>query len=152
MTPYSTTEEVLEVHTILNRTFRTGLTKSIAWRKWQLKQMWWMLCDNEKAIAAALRRDLNRHDFESYYADIGSVKTDILTHLAKVEEWAADEIPNAGFFFGTLGGARIRKEPLGVALILGSRYFGRRVCSRHDVPLYAGDESCNSTLTLESEC
>ena len=85
--------------------------------------MWWMVADNEEAIAKALHADLNRHDFESYYADIGGTKNDILAHLKNVEEWAADEIPDSGFLFKTLGGARIRKEPLGVALILGTWNF-----------------------------
>ena len=82
-----------------------------------------MVCDNEKAIAAALHTDLNRHEFETYATDIGGVKTDILLHLDNVEKWAADEIPDAGFLFGTMGRARIRKEPLGVALILGAWNF-----------------------------
>ena len=71
----------------------------------------------------ALHTDLNRHAFETHYADIGAVKADILTHLDNVEGWAADEIPDAGFLFGTLCKAYIRKEPLGVALIIGAWNF-----------------------------
>lgn len=123
MAPYTTSEELQEAHATLTKTFKSNLTKSLAWRKWQLKQLWWLITDNEKAIATALHTDLNRHDFETYYADIGSVKTDILFHLSKVEEWSQDEIPDAGFLFGTLGKARIRKEPLGVALIIGAWNF-----------------------------
>ena len=123
MAPFTTSEEVQAAHTIIHKTFKTGITKSIAWRKWQLKQMWWMVADNEKAITSALHTDLNRHDFETYCSDIRTVKTDILFHLNNVEAWAADEIPDAGFLFGTLGRARIRKEPLGVALIIGAWNF-----------------------------
>ena len=79
-----------------------------------------MVADNEEAIIKALRSDLNRHDLESYNLDIGGVKSDVLHHIKKLETWTADEIPDAGFLFGTLCGARIRKEPLGVALILGT--------------------------------
>lgn len=123
MAPFTTPEEAQAAHKTIHNTFKSGLTKSLAWRKWQLKQMWWMIGDNEKAIAAALHTDLNRHEFESYAADIRGVKDDILLHLNNVEKWAADEIPDAGFLFGTLGRARIRKEPLGVALILGAWNF-----------------------------
>lgn len=119
MPPFTTSEEVLEARATLEKTFESGLTKSIAWRKWQLKQVWWMVCDNEKAIASALHTDLHRHDFETYLIDIRGTKTDILNQLDKIEEWAADEIPDAGFLFGTLGRARVRKEPLGVALVIG---------------------------------
>ncbi|KAL8791339.1 MAG: hypothetical protein Q9195_005958 [Heterodermia aff. obscurata] len=123
MAPFTTPEEVQDAHRTIHKTFKSGLTKSIAWRKWQLKQMWWMVCDNEKEIAAALHADLNRHDFETHFIEFGTVKTDILHHLNNVERWAADEIPDAGFLFGTLGRARIRKEPLGVALVLGAWNF-----------------------------
>ena len=123
MAPYTTSEQLHAAHSTLVKTFQSGKTKSIAWRKWQLKQMWWMVSDNEKAIAKALHSDLHRHDFESYYADIGGTKNDILATLSHLEEWAADTIPDAGFIFRTLGGARIRNEPLGVALIIGTWNF-----------------------------
>ena len=120
---YTTPEQLDNAYTTIHETFKTGKTKSLAWRNWQLKQMFWMVADNEEAIVKALKTDLNRHEFESYYADIEGVKKDILHTLAHVEEWAADEIPDAGFLFGTLGSARIRKEPLGVALIIGTWNF-----------------------------
>ena len=120
---YTTPEQLENAYMTLHKTFKTGKTKSLAWRKWQLKQMFWMVADNEEAVAKALKTDLNRHEFESYYADIEGMKKDILNTLAHVEEWAADEIPDAGFLFGTLGSARIRKEPLGVALIIGTWNF-----------------------------
>ena len=123
MAPFTTPEELSDAYTTLTTTFKTGLTKSLAWRKWQLKQLYWMIFDNESAIAAALHKDLHRHDFESYYVDIGGLKKDILQHLSHVEEWAADEIPDAGFLFGTLCKARIRKEPRGVVLIIAAWNF-----------------------------
>ena len=120
---YTTPEQLDNAYTTLHKTFKTGKTKSLAWRKWQLKQVFWMVADNEEAIAKALNTDLHRHEFEAYYVDIEGVKKDILDTLTHVEEWAADDIPDAGFLFGTLGSARIRKEPLGVALILGTWNF-----------------------------
>ena len=116
---YTTPEQLDNAYTTLHKTFKTGKTKSLAWRKWQLKQLFWMVADNEEAFAKALNTDLNRHEFEAHYGDIIGVKIDILDTLRHVEEWAADDIPDAGFLFGTLGSARIRKEPLGVALIIG---------------------------------
>ncbi|KAF5591989.1 aldehyde dehydrogenase (NAD+) [Fusarium subglutinans] len=73
--------------------------------------MWWMLVDNEKAITEALAADLGRHEFEALTSDLHGLKTDILEHLNHVEEWAADEP------------ARIRKEPLGVVLVIGAWNF-----------------------------
>lgn len=112
----------------LFETFSTGRTKNVAWRKWQLKQCWWMIVDNESKMAEALKTDLNRNEFESYSMEIVGVKKDILEMLKHVDEWAADEKIDAGFIMGTLGKARLRKEPLGVAFIIGAWNFPYMLC------------------------
>lgn len=82
-----------------------------------------MIDDNEAAITDALRADLNRHDLESHLSDINGVKSDIIAHIKNLEKWTADVRPDAGFFFKNLAKARMRKEPLGVALIIGAWNF-----------------------------
>jgi len=37
MAPFTTPEELSDAYAALTPTFKTGLTKSLAWRKWQLK-------------------------------------------------------------------------------------------------------------------
>jgi aldehyde dehydrogenase (NAD+) len=59
-----------------------------------------MIVDNEKEILAALKTDLNRHEFEARASDLLSLKQDTLEHIQHLEEWAADEIPDAGLIFG----------------------------------------------------
>lgn len=108
---------------VLFKTFAKGKTKSLKWRQWQLKQCWWMLIDNEQRILEALRLDLNRHDFESLAADVAGLKKDTLEHIEHLAEWTGDVKPDAGFIFGTVGKARIRREPLGVTLIVGAWNF-----------------------------
>ena len=44
----------------LRATFATGRTRSVQWRKEQLRALGRMLSDNETAIAAALEQDLGR--------------------------------------------------------------------------------------------
>ena len=148
MVTYTASEHFDNAYPTLQKTFKSGKTKSIAWRKWQLKQIWWLVADNEDAMVKALHRDLHRHDFESYYTDIGVVKQDILVHLKNFESWAADEIPDAGLLFGTLCGARIRKEPLGVALILGTWNFPFVLCLG---PLIAAVSAGCAVLVKPSE-
>lgn len=89
MAPYTTSDQLDAVHSTLRGTFKSGKTKSVAWRKWQLKQIWWMIKDNEKAFSKALRADLNRHEFESLSAEIYPLEKDILTYINHVDEWAA---------------------------------------------------------------
>ena len=123
MTAYTTPEQIEAAYATLQGTFKTCKTKSLAWRKWQLKQIWWMVSDHEETICRALHSDLHRHDLESYFMDIGGIKQDLLLHINNFETWATDEVPDAGFLFSILCGARIRKEPLGIALILGTWNF-----------------------------
>ncbi|TLD31406.1 hypothetical protein PspLS_01746 [Pyricularia sp. CBS 133598] len=121
---YTSAETFREVHETLNATFASGKTKSIEWRKWQLKQLWWLVHDNEQAILEALNKDLGRHEMETRTADLAGLQGDIIEHIQHVEEWAATEpIEGAGVLFGTLGGAHIRKEPLGVAFVIGAWNF-----------------------------
>ena len=65
---YTTPEQLDIAYTTVHKTFKTGKTKSLAWRKWQLKQLYWMVADNEEAIVKALDTDLSRHEFESHYS------------------------------------------------------------------------------------
>ncbi|KAF2802844.1 aldehyde dehydrogenase [Mytilinidion resinicola] len=123
MSTYTTDAEFEDAYETIQRTFRSGKTKSLAWRKWQLKQIWWMIEDNEAEMVKALNTDLNRHEFETHFVEFMSMKNDVLDHLKHLEEWAADEIPDAGLIMGRLSGAHIRKEPLGVALIIGPWNF-----------------------------
>lgn len=115
MAPYD------EQYQTLRATFASQRTKSIKWRKWQLKQLWWMMEENEPRWQDALTADLGRHPFESATFEIQSYKRDILRALENVEKWAAGNAPEgAGVIFGRIGQAWLRKEPLGVALIIGT--------------------------------
>lgn len=109
-----------ESHATLNKTFATNITKSIKWRKWQLKQFWWMLEDNTDKFVESLHSDLHRNAFETVGLEIKGTQGDIVDALTNVDKWAAGEKPDAGFLFGTLGKAHLRKEPLGVCLIIGA--------------------------------
>lgn len=83
-----------------------------------------MISENEDAIVQALHSDLGRHESETLFADIQGVKKSILEHLNNLEKWVADEpVEGAGFIMGTLGKARIKKEPLGLVLIIGAWNF-----------------------------
>lgn len=87
-----------------------------------MKQFWWMVEDNEQRFVDALAKDLGRHPYESIAFEIRSMKADIVRGLENVEKWAAGHAPEgAGFIFGTLGKAWLRKEPLGVCLVIGEQ-------------------------------
>jgi aldehyde dehydrogenase (NAD+) len=120
---YTASAEFEAGYKTLFSTFASGKTKDPRWRTWQLKQIWWLIDDNENAIIEAINQDLRRPAFETYAIDLASTRNEILAHIRNLEKWAADTARNASFIFGKLGRSRIHKEPLGVALIIGAWNF-----------------------------
>jgi aldehyde dehydrogenase (NAD+) len=112
--------DIKDSHTTLTKTFATNITKSIKWRKWQLKQFWWMLEENSDRFVESLHSDLHRNSFETVGLEVKGTQADVIDALTNVDKWAAGEKPEAGFLFGTLGKAHLRKEPLGVCLVIGA--------------------------------
>jgi acyl-CoA reductase-like NAD-dependent aldehyde dehydrogenase len=105
----------------LRSSFAEGRTKNLAWRKWQLKQMFWMLDENESDFQEAMYKDLHRHPFESLAYDLAETKNAILEALDNIEEWAKGEAPpHGGILWNWIGRAWIRKEPFGVVLVIGA--------------------------------
>jgi len=66
------TTDIPEIVRRLRETFKTGRTRSIDWRKQQLRALEQMMLENEPAVAAALEQDLGRKPFEAWLADIAS--------------------------------------------------------------------------------
>jgi aldehyde dehydrogenase (NAD+) len=101
MSSYTSEAELLSTHQTLHATFKTGKTKSLAWRKWQLKQCWWMIHENFETMAEALKKDLNRDSFEAQSAELYSIKNTLLATIEKLEEWTKSVRPKGnGFIFG----------------------------------------------------
>ncbi|OJJ50133.1 hypothetical protein ASPZODRAFT_58612 [Penicilliopsis zonata CBS 506.65] len=121
---YTTPDEFKARYATLQATFASGKTKSVEWRKWQLKQFWWMMEDGEEALVAAMKGDLHRHPYESITVEIRAVKATVLEMLDHVEEWAKGEVPAApGLLFRLMGKTWIRSEPYGVVMVIAAWNF-----------------------------
>lgn len=121
---YTTQLDFKASYETLHATFKTGKTKDVRWRKWQLKQLWWLLTDNEAAFLDAFKTDLNRHPYDTVFMDLNGVKADILATLGSVDKWArGSAVEGAGIIMGYLGKAWLRREPLGVVLVIGAWNF-----------------------------
>ncbi|KAF8410523.1 hypothetical protein HHK36_003054 [Tetracentron sinense] len=89
-------EESLEE---LRQTFRSGTTRSVAWRKAQLRAILELVRENEERIFGVLQQDLGKHRTEAYRDE--------------------DRLPLI-FFPGT---GEVLPEPLGLVLIISSWNF-----------------------------
>ncbi len=105
--------------------FRTHKTKDLEWRRVQLRKLYWAVNDYEPQIVAALRQDLRRSDFESLLTEVEWLKKDCLFLLDHLDKYARDEKLRAPDVPATYSFMRfrLRKEPLGTALIIGPYNF-----------------------------
>jgi aldehyde dehydrogenase (NAD+) len=106
----------------LRKTFATGRTRSVEWRKQQLKAIEKMMAENEGAIAAALEKDLGRKPFEAWLADIAPTAGEAKDAAKNVRRWMRrryrllemSQLPGLGW---------IEYEPYGTVLIIGAWNF-----------------------------
>lgn len=116
------TEDIPSVVRRLRDTFKSGRTKSIDWRRQQLKAMERLALENEQAIAAALEQDLGRKPFEAWLADIASVAGEAKDAAKHVGKWAKrryrmlemSQLPGRGW---------VEYEPYGTVLVIGAWNF-----------------------------
>jgi aldehyde dehydrogenase (NAD+) len=106
----------------LRDTFKSGRTRSVEWRKQQLRALEAMMTENEAAIAAALEQDLGRSPFEAWLADIASTAGEAKDAAKNVRKWMRrkyrllemSQLPGRGW---------IEYEPYGTVLVIGAWNF-----------------------------
>ena len=101
----------------LRATYRTGMTRPLAWRRRQLEQMIRMLEENETAFLDALRTDLGKPTTEGFITDIAFVTGEIRSMIKHLAKWNRPQrVPSP---LVTLPArSRLVPEPLGVVLVI----------------------------------
>lgn len=103
----------------LRATFLTGKTRCVEYRKNQLKQLYFLVKDNEEAFVDAIGQDLGRPGMETTFAEVIGIENDLATSISQLSKWSKDECVGAGLPF-MLHGTKIRKDPKGTVLVLGA--------------------------------
>ena len=101
----------------LRAAFDSRLTRPLAWRSAQLRQLVRLLTENEPELLAALATDLGKPTIEAYATDIGFSAMEIKGLIKNLERWTADtkvRLPLTAM----PGRGRIVHQPLGVALVI----------------------------------
>jgi len=109
------------VHATVNRAraaFNSGRTRSVQWRKAQLRALDRLLVEGEAELSEALRLDLGKPAFEGYITDIAFVRTEIAETLRHLDHWLRPERVKVALKQQP-GRARIHRDPLGAVLIIG---------------------------------
>jgi beta-apo-4'-carotenal oxygenase len=102
--------------------FRSLKTKDLDYRKVQLRKLYWGIKDHGAQLEEALMRDLRKSAYESRFTEIDWTANDCMFMLDNLDAFAKDEVAPVPFVFKP-NKVRIRKEPLGSALIIGTYNF-----------------------------
>lgn len=111
-------------------TFRTLKTKDLEYRKVQLRKLYWAVKDHQAQLEEAFHRDLRKCRYEATFSEIDWVLSNCLFMLSNLDKWAKDEplgSPEIPLHF-KINKVKIRKEPLGTALIIGTYNFPFMLC------------------------
>jgi aldehyde dehydrogenase (NAD+) len=118
----ATSSDVASVVARVRRTFATGRTRSVEWRKQQLQALEKLVTENEAAIADALQKDLGRQPFEAWLADIASTASEAHDAAKNVGKWTKRQHRRLEFSQFP-GRGWIEYEPFGTVLIIGAWNF-----------------------------
>ena len=97
--------------------FQSGKTKDVSYRIEALTTLGNMVRSNETELMAALKKDLNKSDFDSYISEMGILLEEIRFTLKHIKDWTQPRRVKTAFTqMGSKG--YIYSEPYGVALII----------------------------------
>ncbi|EXJ95705.1 aldehyde dehydrogenase (NAD(P)+) [Capronia coronata CBS 617.96] len=122
---FSTTpvEQIPSIVSRLRSSFFSQKTRPAAFRLRQLRKLYWAIADHEEELLEACKRDLGKGIFEAMVSEIEWVKNDICFMTQNLERWMKDEKPEDMAWTHKFVSPRIRKDPLGVVLVIGAFNF-----------------------------
>ena len=98
--------------------FNSGATRSLDYRRAQLRKLDEALTVNEANLLSALHADLRKSPHEAYTAELGFVRSEVRHALRHLQKWATPQRRRTPLIAWPARGM-IQPEPYGVALIIG---------------------------------
>jgi aldehyde dehydrogenase (NAD+) len=111
-------QDIPDVVKRLRATFASGRTRTVDWRREQLDRLETMLRDREAELIAAINADLGRAPTEAYATEIGFVLAELDHARRHLNRWMRPERVWTPIVLQPAR-ARVHREPVGVALIIG---------------------------------
>lgn len=106
----------------LRTTFASGKTKSLKWRKAQLKGIIRLINEQEDAIIAAIQADLRKSRVEAFIAEIAAIKKEAQYALKNLKSWTKKKKVKTPML-AQPGKSWLQPEPLGVVLCITAWNF-----------------------------
>ncbi|CAF1294483.1 unnamed protein product [Rotaria sordida] len=86
----------------LRTSFNSGKTKSIAWRKRQIEQLYKMCDEQKEAFASAAHADFHRPSAETFLYDCGVIRNECNHTLNHIDERTRDEYRSDSLAYATM--------------------------------------------------
>jgi len=128
--------------------FRSNSTKSVEWRRTNLKSMQKLINENYTELCDALKKDLNKHEFETNATEIGVIKNAITYALGHLDSYAKPKKVAPIIQGRALYSTYVQYEPHGVVLIIGAWNYPLQLTL---VPLVGAMASGNCAIIKPSE-
>ncbi|PVV02935.1 hypothetical protein BB560_002592 [Smittium megazygosporum] len=114
---YTKVEEIPKIVSELEASYFSGITLDLEFRKQQLLALYRLIKENTAALVDAMKKDLNKSEFESLMSEIMGVEYEIGYQLANFEKWLVSEKPDLSYQPGYAGAdIRVEKVPQGVII------------------------------------
>ncbi|PEJ57633.1 MULTISPECIES: aldehyde dehydrogenase [unclassified Bacillus (in: firmicutes)] len=100
-----------------NAFFQTGKTRSYEFRIQQLVKLYKVISENEKLILEAVKKDLNKSEFEGFFGDVALILHEITYVKKQLRKWMKpSKVQTPITHFGS--SCKVYREPYGVNLII----------------------------------
>ncbi|GMG86813.1 aldehyde dehydrogenase family protein [Biformimicrobium ophioploci] len=116
--------------------FISGGTRSLDWRRRQLRQLSRMLADHEARFLEALKADLHKAPLEGWATEVSSVQGDIQHALKHLKKWMRRRKVATPMVVQP-GKSYVQPEPLGVVLVIGAWNYPLQLALAPLVPAIA---------------
>lgn len=131
----------------LRACYDSGLTRPLAWRLQQLKQLENMLETHERELLQALNADLGKSNAESWLTELGYLRSDIRHTSKHLKKWMRPTRVSQPLLAWP-GRSHLYPEPLGVVLIIGAWNYPLQLLLS---PLVAALAAGNCAIVKPSE-
>jgi aldehyde dehydrogenase (NAD+) len=119
---FTPVDEIDSSYARLNATYASRKTRSLKWRKQQLKGIIRLIDEQEEAIIGAIQADLRKSRVEAFVAEIAAIKKEAQYALKNLKKWTAKKKVKTPML-AQPGKSWVKPEPLGVVLCITSWNF-----------------------------
>ncbi|KAI8393880.1 Aldehyde/histidinol dehydrogenase [Radiomyces spectabilis] len=117
---YTPTSSIPSIVDDLRQTFRSGLTKNIAYRKEQLSNLVRLMKENTDALEKAIWDDLHKHEMECSVGEISPIIDECEYMIKNLDRFSKATPTTKRFLMNSGDKTIVRKEPKGVVLVIGA--------------------------------